>query len=199
MPSPRRRRMAALTFLFAGLSVAPAAPQQSPPAGPSPLAQARYDAAVKQFEIIWSYFQQDRTDSFQVYVWSRLVLDAPRDGRDAGRSPRRSRGPPGTDEADGRADQEDPAAGLRPIVRRGGVAVLSSRGGALAGPGGRRGGLRVHRPAGAGAAAPGLAAGAGTGCPHRQKQSSGSSAMNSRAWSRARIVPYDPTARHRSW
>ncbi len=26
MPSPRRRRMAALTFLFAGLSVAPAAP-----------------------------------------------------------------------------------------------------------------------------------------------------------------------------
>jgi hypothetical protein len=77
MHSPRRRRLVALTVLFAGLSVAPAAPQE--PVKPSPLAEARYQAAQKQFEIIWSYYKQDRTDSFQVYVWSRLVLDARRE------------------------------------------------------------------------------------------------------------------------
>ena len=77
MHPPRRRRMVALTVLFAGLSVAPAAPPG--PVKPSPLAEARYQAAEKQFEITWSYFQQDRTDSYQVYVWSRLVLDARRE------------------------------------------------------------------------------------------------------------------------
>jgi hypothetical protein len=77
MHPPRRRRLVALTLLFAGLAIAPAAPQE--PARPSPLAVARYQAAEKQFEIIWSYYKQDRTDSFQVYVWSRLVLDARRE------------------------------------------------------------------------------------------------------------------------
>jgi hypothetical protein len=77
MRSPRRRHLAMLTVLLAGLSVAPAAPQA--PAKPSPLAEARYQAALKQFEITWSYYQQARIDSFQVYYWSRLVLDARRD------------------------------------------------------------------------------------------------------------------------
>lgn len=65
-----------LTLLFAGLSVAPAAPE---PAKPSPLAEARYRAAVRQYEVTWSYYQQARIDSYQVYVWSRLALDARRD------------------------------------------------------------------------------------------------------------------------
>jgi hypothetical protein len=77
MRSPRRCPLVILTLLLAGLSVAPAAPEV--PAKPSPLAEARYQAAEQQFEIIWSYFQQNRTDSFQVYVWSRLVLDARRE------------------------------------------------------------------------------------------------------------------------
>jgi hypothetical protein len=66
-----------LTLVLAGLSVAPAAPDDPP--RPSPLAEARYQAAVKQYEITWSYYQQARIDSYQVYVWSRLVLDSHRD------------------------------------------------------------------------------------------------------------------------
>jgi hypothetical protein len=69
-----------LTLALSVLSVAPAAPNASPePARPTPLAQARYQAALDQYELIWSYFQQNRTDSFQVYYWSRLVLDAHRE------------------------------------------------------------------------------------------------------------------------
>ena len=34
---------------------------------------------MKQYEITWSYYQQARIDTFQVYVWSRLVLDARRE------------------------------------------------------------------------------------------------------------------------
>lgn len=80
MSSPRRRPLAFLTLLLAGLSVAPAAPPAPQEAAkPSPLAEARYRAAVKQFEVTWSYYQQARIDSFQVYVWSRLVLDARRE------------------------------------------------------------------------------------------------------------------------
>jgi hypothetical protein len=41
-----------------------------------PLAEARYNAALKQFDLIWQYFQQSRVGSFDVYVWSRLLLDA---------------------------------------------------------------------------------------------------------------------------
>jgi hypothetical protein len=77
MPSPSRSRFVFLTLVLAGLSIAPAAPNDPPK--PSPLADARYQAAVKQYEITWSYYQQARIDSYQVYVWSRLVLDAYRD------------------------------------------------------------------------------------------------------------------------
>jgi len=66
-----------LALLLAGLSIAPAPPKE--PAKPASLAEARYQAALKQYELTWSYFQQARIDSYQVYVWSRLVLDSRRD------------------------------------------------------------------------------------------------------------------------
>jgi hypothetical protein len=52
-------------------------PRQRP--GPSPLAEARCQAALKQYETTWSYYQQARIDTYQVYVWSRLVMDCRRD------------------------------------------------------------------------------------------------------------------------
>ncbi len=80
MTSRSRIRFVALTLVLAGLSIAPAAPDDRPK--PLPLAEARYRAAVKQYEITWSYYQQARIDSYQVYVWSRLVLDSHRDRAD---------------------------------------------------------------------------------------------------------------------
>ncbi len=74
---PEEAGLCSSAFVLAGLSIAPAAPDDPPK--PSPLAEARYQAAVKQYEITWSYYQQARIDSYQVYVWSRLVLDAHRD------------------------------------------------------------------------------------------------------------------------
>ena len=78
MPALRRRRFVLLTvLLLAGLSIAPAPPPEPPkPAG---LAEARLQAALKQYELTWSYYQQARVDSYQVYVWSRLVLDSRRE------------------------------------------------------------------------------------------------------------------------
>jgi hypothetical protein len=78
MPAPRRRTLASLTLLLAGLSVAPAQPPKVAPR-PSPLAEARYQAALRQYEITWSYYQQARIDTYQVYLWSRLVLDSRRE------------------------------------------------------------------------------------------------------------------------
>ena len=43
------------------------------------LAEARYQAAVKNYQETWSYYQQARIDSYQVYVWSRLILDCQRE------------------------------------------------------------------------------------------------------------------------
>ena len=81
MPSPRSRRLTAVILLLAGLSIAPASPR--PPGGEltavAKLAQARYEAALAQFDLEWAYFQQNRTESLHVYYWSRLVLDARRD------------------------------------------------------------------------------------------------------------------------
>jgi hypothetical protein len=81
MPSFISRRSA---FVIVGLglaSIAPAPPKQD--AGkalaPSPLAEARLQSALKQYELTWSYFQQSRIDSYFVYVWSRMVLDCRRD------------------------------------------------------------------------------------------------------------------------
>ncbi len=43
------------------------------------MAEARFKAATKQFDEIWAFYRQSRTDSFQTYFWSRLVLDAQQD------------------------------------------------------------------------------------------------------------------------
>ena len=82
MPSPRRRTLAIATLLLAATATAPAPPDPPKPvpeAKHSKLAEARYKAALDQYELAWSYFQQKRLDSFQVYLWSRLVLDARRE------------------------------------------------------------------------------------------------------------------------
>ena len=117
---------------------------------------------MKQFEIIWSYFQQDRTDSFQVYVWSRLVLDS---RREMGETP-----------ADRRAALEGHLARMKRMeelirkIRRLGFGRSSDVGASqyyrleaehwLARAGGEE--VEVHRPAGPcarpGRAAPGRAA-----------------------------------------
>jgi hypothetical protein len=43
------------------------------------MARARHEAAVKQYDETWAYYQQARIDSYQVYVWSRIILDCRRD------------------------------------------------------------------------------------------------------------------------
>ncbi len=77
MISARKRRLLCWGLLLASVSVAPA------PQGPDrevrkqpALTDARYNAALKQFDLIWQYYEQSRVQSFDVYVWSRLLLDA---------------------------------------------------------------------------------------------------------------------------
>jgi hypothetical protein len=74
MSFPRRQSVTGFGLLLAFVSFAPgpvAAPDQR-----SARSEARYQAALKQYEETWSYYQQARIDSYQVYVWSRLVLDS---------------------------------------------------------------------------------------------------------------------------
>src|SRR4051812_49225496 len=75
------RRPVLLGLTLAAFSVAPTPPE--PPPKPSPLAEARYKAAAKQFEEVWTYYRQSRTDSFLTYYWSRLVLESQQDLSDA--------------------------------------------------------------------------------------------------------------------
>lgn len=76
----RRRGLSALMIVLAGLATAPAQPEKkAEKPKPDPLAESRYQAALKQYDLTWTYYQQARVDSYQVYVWSRLVLDARRD------------------------------------------------------------------------------------------------------------------------
>jgi hypothetical protein len=75
------RRPVLLGLALTAFSVAPASPQTPPK--PSPLAEARYQAAVRQFEEVWTYYRQSRTDSFLTYYWSRLVLESQQDLSDA--------------------------------------------------------------------------------------------------------------------
>jgi hypothetical protein len=77
MSHPKRRPGLILGFILVGLSFAPAPPEKAPRR--SALAEARYKAALKQFEEVWTYYRQARTDSFPVYLWSRLTLDSERD------------------------------------------------------------------------------------------------------------------------
>jgi hypothetical protein len=73
-----RRRQAVLSGLvLATLSFAPAPPTD--PGQLTSLGQARLQAAIKQYEETWTYYQQARIDSYQVYVWSKLILDTRRD------------------------------------------------------------------------------------------------------------------------
>jgi hypothetical protein len=76
-----RRGGVMLGLLLAAVSVAPAPPKEA--RKPSALAEARYKAALKQFGEVWTFYRQSRTDSFQTYFWSRLVLDAQQDLSDA--------------------------------------------------------------------------------------------------------------------
>jgi hypothetical protein len=77
MIRPGIRRGMLLGLALTALSVAPAPPEEAPPR--SALAEARLRAARRQFEEVWTYYRQSRTDSFQTYYWSRLVLDSERD------------------------------------------------------------------------------------------------------------------------
>lgn len=74
MITSRRRVSLLLGVITVGLSFAPAPPQEQPP-GLASLADARYKAAIKQYDETWTYYQQARIDSYQVYVWSRILLD----------------------------------------------------------------------------------------------------------------------------
>ncbi|MFI5458302.1 MAG: hypothetical protein ACHRXM_22960 [Isosphaerales bacterium] len=73
----RKRHLLLLGLVLAGVSFV-----RAPSAEPSKLsdqAEARYQAAVKQFDETWLYFQQDRIDSYQVYVWSNRILECRRE------------------------------------------------------------------------------------------------------------------------
>jgi hypothetical protein len=65
-----------LGWILAGLSMAQGPPQTPAPSELSSLATARYDLASKQYDETWTYYQQARIDSYQVYVWSKLMLDS---------------------------------------------------------------------------------------------------------------------------
>ena len=80
MSHPERHPGLILGLVLTALSFAPVPPEEAP--NRSALAEARYQAALKQFQEVWTYYRQSRTDSFPVYVWSRLVLDAQRDAGD---------------------------------------------------------------------------------------------------------------------
>jgi hypothetical protein len=62
-------------LLLVVASVAPV-PQEQEARKESTLAEARYNAARKQFDLIWQYYQQSRVESDEVYFWSRLLLEA---------------------------------------------------------------------------------------------------------------------------
>ena len=68
--------------LIAGLSLAVISFAPAPPTDQNQLAalaEARLQAAIRQYEETWAYYQQARIESYQVYVWSRLILDCRRD------------------------------------------------------------------------------------------------------------------------
>ena len=80
MSHPQRRPGPILGLILVGLSFAPAPPGEA--TRRSALAEARSKAALKQFEEVWTYYRQARTESFPVYLWSRLVLDSEQDSSD---------------------------------------------------------------------------------------------------------------------
>jgi hypothetical protein len=75
MHSVRERRLVEWGLILAVLSSGPIV-QEKQGARRSELSEARYRAAAKQFELVWQYYQQNRVDTFDVYLWSRLLLDS---------------------------------------------------------------------------------------------------------------------------
>jgi len=72
-----RSQVLALGFVLTALSFAPAPPE--PPVLPPEvikLAQVRLQAALKAFDEAWVYYRQARTDVFDVFAWSKLVLES---------------------------------------------------------------------------------------------------------------------------
>ncbi|MGC8639079.1 MAG: hypothetical protein ACP5XB_04290 [Isosphaeraceae bacterium] len=65
-------------LLLVGAAVAPVAQEQERKEGPRlrELAEARYKAAGKKYDLIWQYYGQNRVGSIEVYVWSRLLLES---------------------------------------------------------------------------------------------------------------------------
>jgi len=66
-----------LGLSLAAVSFAPGPEVKAPK--PSALAEARYKAALKQYEEVWTYYRQSRTDTFYTYYWSKLVLESQQD------------------------------------------------------------------------------------------------------------------------
>src|SRR3954464_12774976 len=81
MLTPPMRRLTLLGLALTVFSIAPAPPDAPPK--PPPLAEAPSTAALKQFEEVWIFYRQSRTDSFLTYYWSRLVLESQQDLSDA--------------------------------------------------------------------------------------------------------------------
>ena len=78
MRSPRRRPLVILTLLLAGfVDRAWPHPHRSP--GLRPWRRPDTRRPWSSTRLTWSYYQQARIDSFQVYVWSRLMLDSRRE------------------------------------------------------------------------------------------------------------------------
>jgi hypothetical protein len=80
-PAPAPVRRLGLLLVVLSFAPAPADPAAArPPIPPdqaaalAALLDARYRAAVKQFDETWVYYKQARTEAFPVYVWSHFVL-----------------------------------------------------------------------------------------------------------------------------
>jgi hypothetical protein len=76
-----QRQALVLGLILASLSFAPAPAFDlvQEPSQLKSLATARLQSAIKQYDETWAYYQQARIDSYQVYVWSKLILDCRRD------------------------------------------------------------------------------------------------------------------------
>ena len=97
-----------------------AAPPSAEPSKIESLAKARHESAVKQYNETWAYYQQARIDSYQVYVWSRIVLDCRRDMAKNQRRPDHRSGRASWPDEEARGlDHPRSAPRVRPIVRRG--------------------------------------------------------------------------------
>ncbi len=77
MSKMRGARWLAPSFVLSGVLLA-AAPAGEPSKAEA-IGRARLAAAVKQYDETWAYYQQARIDSYQVYVWSRMVMDCRRE------------------------------------------------------------------------------------------------------------------------